>query len=148
MFDGTIVLAGAVSTGGAMRAAEVLGADLCYLGTRFIATRESIAPEDYKAMLVTENETGLIYTDAVNGVPANWLKASLRLAGLDPDACGDGTHRLPANAKPWNTIWSAGQGIALIDDVPSVSEVVRRLQAEYIAACETPSFIEPARASL
>jgi nitronate monooxygenase len=152
IFDGTLVLAGTVSTGSAIRAAEVLGADLCYLGTRFIATRESMAPDAYKAMIVTESETGLVYTDAVSGVPANWLKASLRSAGLDPDAlprrAGADTDHLSREAKPWKTLWSAGQGVGLIDDVPSVSDLVRRLQAEYVAASETPTFAEAARAAL
>ena len=78
MFDGTVVLAGAVSNGATIRAAEILGADLAYLGTRFIATREASAPDEYKAMLVEGTAADVIYTDAVNGMPAMWLKASLR----------------------------------------------------------------------
>ena len=79
MFDGTIVMAGAVSNGAAIRAAEILGADLAYLGTRFIATREAAAPDAYKAMLVEGGVTDVIYTDGVNGLPASWLKASMRI---------------------------------------------------------------------
>src|SRR5579862_4285837 len=86
MFDGTVVLAGAVSDGAAIRAAEILGADLAYLGTRFIATRESSAPEAYKAMLVEGTAADVCYTNAINGIPASWLKASIRAVGLDPDS--------------------------------------------------------------
>jgi nitronate monooxygenase len=142
MFDGTIVMAGAISTGAAIRAAEVLGADLAYLGTRMIATRESAAPDAYKAMLVAGGVTDVIYTRGVNGMAASWLTASLREAGLDPDnlfiPAGRGTDHLPAGKTPWRDIWSGGQGIGLIDDLPSVADLVRRLRAEYAAACAVP----------
>lgn len=85
IFGGTVVMAGAVSTGAAIRAAEILGADLAYMGTRMIATKESAAPEAHKAMLIQGGVTDVLYTKGVNGLPANWLKASLREAGLDPD---------------------------------------------------------------
>src|SRR3546814_14165081 len=83
MFDGTIVLAGAVSTGAVIRAAEILGADLAYIGTRFIATQEAMAPEDYKTMLVEGGVTDVIYTSTVKGMPASWLQGSLRRTGRD-----------------------------------------------------------------
>lgn len=133
MFGGTIVMAGAISTGAAIRAAEVLGADLAYLGTRFIATRESLASAEYKQMLVDGDLTDLRFTERVAGVPANWLAPSMRRAGLDPDKGG-----LPDGVRPWRDIWSAGQGIGLIRDVPPVAEVVRRLRLEYARACEAP----------
>jgi nitronate monooxygenase len=152
MFGGTIVMAGAVSTGAAIRAAEVLGADLAYLGTRFIATKESLASDAYKAMLVEGGVTDVIYTRGVNGLPANWLKASLRAAGLDPDNLfipeGRSTRHLPERTTPWRDIWSGGQGIALIDDVPSVAELVRRLRQEYVDACLLPDFSAAARDAL
>src|SRR5690606_690752 len=85
-FTGVIVMAGAVSNGAAIRAAEILGADLAYMGTRFIATQEAGAPEAYKQMLVDAAPTDLAYTDSVNGVSANWLVPSLRAHGLDPRA--------------------------------------------------------------
>ena len=140
MFAGIVVLAGAVSTGAVVRAAEVLGADLAYMGTRFIATRESAAPDAYKAMLVDGGATDVIYTGAVNGMPASWLKASLREAGLDPDNLGPVPPRhssahLPEGRTPWRNIWSGGQGIQLIDDVPTVADLVVRLRDEYAAAC-------------
>jgi nitronate monooxygenase len=143
MFDGTIVMAGAVSDGAAIRAAEILGADLAYLGTRFIATRESGAPDAYKAMLTSEMPADLVYSGFANGVPAMWMKRSIRELGLDPDALpaplSDGSH-MPPGMKPWASLWSAGQGVALIDDIPSVAELVGRLRAEYAAACAKPAF--------
>lgn len=150
MFGGTIILAGAVSTGAVIRAAEVLGADLAYLGTRFIATKEARVDGRYKQMLASDSSADLLYTPRVTGVPANWMKSSLRLQGLDPEnlpiAKGhrDRSH-LPAGVTPWRDIWSGGQGIDLIHDVPSVAELVRRLRAEYVAACEVPDMAAVAR---
>ena len=144
MYGGTIVMAGAISTGAAVRAGEVLGADLAYLGTRMIATQESAAPDAYKAMLIAGGVNDVIYTRGVNGMAASWLKTSLREAGLDPDNLfipqGRTTGHLVEGKTPWRDIWSAGQGIALIDDVPSVAELVARLQSEYRAACAVPAW--------
>jgi nitronate monooxygenase len=152
MYDGMIVMAGAVSTGATIRAAESLGADLCYLGTRMIATRESAAPQAYKAMLLEGGVTDVIYTRGVNGMAASWLKASLRSIGLDPDNLfipeGRGTEHLPSGKTPWRDIWSGGQGIGLIHDLPSVADLVRRLQQEYVAACAAPDMAAEARAAL
>lgn len=150
MFGGTIVMAGAVSTGAAIRAAEVLGADLAYLGTRFIATQESDAPGDYKRMLVESGITDLAYTPAVNGVAANWLRPSLCRHGLDPAMPAPdqpGTGHLPPGVQPWRNLWSAGQGVGLINDIPTVAELVRRLRREYVQACAAPSFAGAASAS-
>lgn len=145
IFNGTIVLAGSVSTGRAIRAAEVLGADLAYLGTRFIATRESLAPEPYKQMLVADGPDDLIYTPAVTGVPANFLKNSLRGVGLDPDQLpppkGVFQPDLPRNLKGWRDIWSAGQGIGLIDNIPTVAQLVEQLKREYADARNVPSHV-------
>ena len=117
-----------------------------------IATRESAAPEQYKAMLIAGGVTDVIYTKGVNGMPASWLKASLREAGLDPDNLfipeQRGTSHLPEGKTPWRNIWSGGQGIGLIHDIPQVAELVRRLQAEYVAACAVPEMAEAARAAL
>jgi nitronate monooxygenase len=149
MFDGTLVMAGAVSTGAVIRAAEILGADLAYMGTRFIATREAAVPEAYKRMLVEGGAADVIYTKGVNGLPASWLKASLRETGLDPDHLfipeKRGTEHLPPGKTPWRDIWSGGQGIALIDDIPDVAELVARLRAEYVAACAIPDMADAAR---
>jgi len=145
-FDGTLIMAGAVSTGAAIRAAEILGADLAYLGTRFIATEESGAHEAYKALLVSQRSTDLMYTPKISGVAANWLAESMRMVGLDPanlpePAPGQrGTAHLPPTVRPWANLWSAGQGIDQIADVPTVAALVERLRGEYDAACRTPRF--------
>jgi nitronate monooxygenase len=145
MFGGTIVMAGAISNGAAIRAAQVLGADLAYLGTRFIATAESGASPEYKSLLVAERAEGVMYTPRIAGVAANWMIASMRRVGLDPNALPDppkrmGYDHLPDGVKPWSNLWSAGHGIELIDDVPSVAELVSRLREEYCAACAIPPF--------
>jgi nitronate monooxygenase len=151
MYDGTIVMAGAVSTGAVIRAAEVLGADLAYLGTRFIATQEADAPDEYKELLVSQTSTDLMYTGDIAGVPANWMIESIRRVGLDPadlpKPLGRGMRHdhLPPGVTPWKNLWSAGQGVDLIEDIPTVAELVRRLRAEYVAACEAPSMVEAAR---
>jgi nitronate monooxygenase len=143
MFAGTIVMAGAVSTGAVIRAAEVLGADLAYLGTRFIATREAGAPQAYKEMIVEAGVTDVTYTADYTGLAASWMKQSLRQVGLDPDNLvrpeRHGHDHLPDGQKPWKDVWSAGQGAALIDDIPSVVELVARLREEYAAACAVPA---------
>jgi nitronate monooxygenase len=140
-FKGTIILSGAIATGRAILSARAAGADLAYLGTRFLATREANAPEGYKRMLVETNAADIVYTSLFTGVLGNYLKPSIARAGLDPD-------NLPAadksamnfgsgggmEAKAWRDIWGAGQGVGSIDDVPSVAELVARLEAEYRAA--------------
>ena len=151
IFDGTIIMAGAISDGATIRAAEILGADLAYMGTRFIATVESMAPQAYKDMIVSQSSADLAYTGKVAGVPANWLVASLERAGLDlaemPETPAGGKRHdnLPEHLRPWRDIWSAGQGIDVIDDIPTVAQLVRRLREEYVAACATPSMAEAAR---
>jgi nitronate monooxygenase len=150
MFDGALVLAGAVATGAAIRAAEILGADLAYLGTRFIASEESRAQDAYKQLIASGTAADLAYTANPTGVSANWMKESLRLVALDPDALPDrigprGHDHLPAGLRPWRDFWSAGQGLELIDDVPPVAAICSRLRREYLQACRTPDFAEAAR---
>ncbi|OCB27470.1 2-nitropropane dioxygenase [Mycobacterium malmoense] len=149
-FAGTVIMAGAISTGAAIRAAEILGADLAYLGTRFIATQESDVPSEYKRMLVHGNSANLRYTGAISGVPANWLAESIQSLDLDLDELaaprGPMHHdHLPAHVKPWKNLWSAGQGIELITDIPSVAELVSRLRREYVEACMLPDMADTAR---
>ena len=127
-FGGTIAMGGAISSGSAIRAAEILGADLAFLGTRFIATRESMAPPAYKQMLVECGVSDLTYTDRLGGAPANWLTPSLAACEQHPEA------------RPWRDVWSAGQGIELISDIPTVSDLVVRLEAEYRLATVVPPF--------
>jgi nitronate monooxygenase len=134
-FDGIIVVAGGISTGRAVRAVEVLGGDLAYLGTRFIATTESMAEDAYKNMLLTEETKDIVYTNAVSGVPANFMRSSLTAVGLDADnlPAPDGPFQpnLPEHLTAWKTIWSAGQGVGLIDDIPDTADLVARLASEY-----------------
>ena len=136
-FDGTILLAGALSTGSDLLAARAMGADLGYLGTRFIATTESLAEEAYRAEVVAAGTADIVFTASVSSIPANFLRHSLERAGFDPDArpgSPDLAHltRPSANdAKAWRDIWSAGQGVAGIDAVVPVAELVDRLEQEY-----------------
>jgi nitronate monooxygenase len=145
MFDGVILAAGAIATGAAVRAAEVLGADLAYMGTRFIATQESLAAERYKQMLVEADSTSLRYTTYEGGVPANWLLPSLGEAGVAEEILSDPRLALPRELRYWADVWSAGQAVELIDDIPTVAELASRIRSEYIAACATPDMSEVAR---
>ena len=139
LWDGCLVAAGAIGDGFAVRAVEVLGADLAYVGTRFIATRESRATEAYKAMLVASRAGDLVYTDRVSGVYGNFLRPSLAAAGLDPDAGGGAASlALGHEAKAWKTIWSAGHGVSTVHDVPTVAALVARMRGEYAEACRLP----------
>lgn len=136
MFDGLIVLAGAISDGRAIAAAQMLGADLVYMGTRFLATQEAAVDAAYKAMLVEAKTADVLYTPKISGVPANFLTLSMRQHGLDPAALPEihQLHRLPEGQnlpKPWKELWSAGQGVGSIVDVPSVGMLVCRLEDEY-----------------
>jgi len=146
MFGGTLMMAGSISTGAAIRAAEVLGADLAYMGTRFIATKEARVDPAYHEMLVESGSSDLMFTRKVAGVSANWLVRSMERVGLDPKnlplPLGKGMRHdhLPDGVKPWKNLWSAGQGIDLIEDIPCVAELVERLRDEYRAACRLPEF--------
>lgn len=146
MFAGTLLMAGSISTGAGIRAAEVLGADLAYMGTRFIATQESRVDPAYHEMLVECSSSDLMFTGKVAGVPANWLVRSMERVGLDPknlpvpEGKGMRHDHLPENVRPWKNLWSAGQGIDLINDIPSVGDLVERLRSEYRAACSIPVF--------
>ncbi len=142
IFDGTIVLAGAISTGRHIRAAEVLGADLVYMGTRFIATEEAHAPERYKRTIIDSTAADVLYTAYFSGAPANYLVASIIAAGFNPDevlgrrqdATLDFGYRKEGDAKPWRDVWSGGQGVGAIDQILPVAELVRRFKEEYAAA--------------
>jgi nitronate monooxygenase len=136
-YSGTVVLSGAITHGASILAAQALGADLAYIGTRFIASAESAAQPGYKQMLVDSTAADVVYTSYFSGVHGNYLKPSVRNAGLDPDnlPAGDKTKMSFASdrerPKVWKDIWSAGQGIGLIDDVLPVAEIVARLKREY-----------------
>lgn len=134
--DKMLVLSGSISTGGAVAAAIAAGADLAYMGTRFIATTESLAPAGYKQMICDSASKDIVYTSKISGVNANFLIPSLIRAGLDvatmePSKGMDLEHE----AKAWSTVWSAGHGVGAISTVLPVAELARQLIAEYAAAC-------------
>ncbi len=136
-FDGIIVVAGAMSNGAAVRAAQILGADLVHMGTRFIATTESAAAIPYKEMVVASDFKDVICTKALTGAWANKLRPSLVRAGLDPDNLKPRERfdlsNVEEDAKAWKDLWSAGHGVGQIKAVESTRAVVERLQQEYRA---------------
>ena len=150
-----MLLAGSLSTGGDIAAAQMMGADFAYLGTRFIATREASAPDAYKEMVVASRLADIVSTDAVTGIRAAFMKASLDEAGIDLDTPGE--HEPAAideeldealqesNAKkPWRDVWSAGEGVGSVRDIPDVKDLVDQLADEYRIASD--SFSKRSRA--
>jgi nitronate monooxygenase len=138
VFDGTIILSGSMSRGNDVLAAQAIGADLAYLGTRFIATREANAQPEYKQMLVDSLSADIVYTSLFTGVHGSYLRGSIENAGMNPDDLpqADKTSMNFASggsskAKAWRDIWGAGQGVGSIHDVPSVNELVLRMEDEY-----------------
>lgn len=140
IFDGPLVLAGGITTGRDVMAAEALGADFAYVGTRFIATHEALASDAYKAALLEADASQLFYSAAVDGAPVNWLSKSLIAAGADLDVLRTTLPGkvLPASevSKRWRDIWSAGHGVGNINDIVPAAELCRRLKSEYAAACD------------
>lgn len=134
-FDGEIILSGAISNGRAIRAAEVLGADYVYMGTRFIPTQESLAQDEYKEMVVEASGADIVTSDSITGVRANWLKGSLEKVGFDvdnmPPPGAINFLEAASDAKRWRDIWAAGQGVGSIDRKQSIAEVVEQLTEEY-----------------
>lgn len=135
IFDGPIVLSGAIANGGSILAAQAMGADLAYMGTRFIATQEAHAVDDYKRAIVNASASDIVYTNLFTGVHGNYIRESIVNAGLDPEALPQ-SDKTKMNfgsdkAKAWKDIWGAGQAVGLMDDVPSVAELVERLKQEY-----------------
>ena len=135
-FDGEIILAGGMSSGRSVHASQILGADYVYMGTRFIATRESLAQGNYKQMIIESSTRDIVSSDAVTGVKANWLRGSLVSAGYDPDnmpaAANINFAGAASDFKRWRDIWAAGQGVGTIKAVQSISKVVDQLEREYI----------------
>jgi nitronate monooxygenase len=150
IFDGTLILAGCISDGRGIAAARMLGADLAYIGTRFIATKESLGEPGYKDMIIGADATDIVYTDRVSGINGNFLRPSIVAAGLDPDNLPersdvDVRHELSHDRpKAWKQIWSAGQGVGSIDEVLPARELCRRLVGEYERAMH--AFIDSAAA--
>ncbi len=140
-FEKTIILSGCISTGRDIASAMQMGAHLAYMGTRFINTQESKANEDYRKMIIDAGASDVVYTASISGVHANFLGDSLMAAGitkedLKKDTKVDFGKELDTEAKAWKTIWSAGQGVATIDDVVSVSELVNTLKKEFKSSIE------------
>ena len=139
IFDGTIILAGSMSQGNDALAAQAIGADLAYIGTRFIATQEANAPAEYKAMIVASKSADIVYTSLFTGVHGSYLKGSIVNAGMDPDALPEADKSTMnfgsgAGAKAWRDIWGAGQGVGSVHDIPRVNELVLRMEREYLDA--------------
>jgi nitronate monooxygenase len=140
-YDKTILLSGCISTGRDIASALQMGADLAYMGTRFINTTESQATAEYRKMIIESGASDVVYTASISGVHANFLGASLKAAGiteedLKKDRKIDFGKELNTEAKAWKTIWSAGQGVTTIDNVESVSELVANLKSEFKSAIE------------
>jgi len=139
VFGGYIALSGCIGSGRGIAAALALGADFAYLGTRFIATQEASVPEDYKRMLIESTAADIVYTPAISGIPASFLRPSIVRAGLDPATM---KHEGPidlglelSQSKAWRDIWSAGQGVGSIRDIPPAGELCERLIREFRETC-------------
>ncbi len=140
-FDGPIALSGAIANGGAILAAQAMGADLAYIGSAFIATKEANAVQGYKDMIVERGGEDIVYTNLFTGVHGNYLRPSIVAAGLDPDHLPEADPSKMnfasggnQSAKAWKDIWGCGQGIGAVKDVLSAGDLVARLAAEYEAA--------------
>ena len=137
-FDGTIILSGSIGDGYSVASALALGADFAYLGTRFIATHEANAEPEYKQMLIESSANDIVYSNLFTGVLGNYLKPSIQNAGLYPDNLptadksamnfGSGGN---TDSKAWKDIWGSGQGIGLIEDAPTVEDLVSRIRSEF-----------------
>ncbi|WP_420491787.1 NAD(P)H-dependent flavin oxidoreductase, partial [Neobacillus drentensis] len=141
-WDGIIILAGSISTGKGILAAQAAGADLAYMGTRFIVATESMANDEYRQMLVESTQEDILLTDAFSGVMCNMLVPSIKKAGLDPeslvkkDQVNFDSMQRESNAKAWRDIWSAGHGVGAINKIESVSEIINSLESEYKEALQ------------
>ncbi len=141
IYSGTLILSGAMSTGADVLAAQALGADLAYLGTRFIATAEANASAAYKQMLVDSRAEDIVYTSLFSGIPGNYLRGSVSQTGMDPDKLPE-TDKTKMNfgtggntdLKAWKDIWSAGQSVSGIHEVQSVQALIEQMSREYAAA--------------
>jgi nitronate monooxygenase len=141
-FDGPLALSGSIASGGAVLAAQAMGADFAYIGSAFIATEEARAVDAYKQMITESNSDDIVYSNFYTGIHGNYLKGSIRNAGMDPDnlpdsdpskmnfASGEGANA----AKAWKDIWGCGQGIGAVREIVPASALVQRLEREYLAA--------------
>jgi nitronate monooxygenase len=139
-FDGPLLLAGAIATGGGILAAQAVGADMAYIGSPFIATTEARASDAYKQMIVDSQAADIVYSNYFTGIHGNYLKGSIAAMGLDPDALPEADpskmdfEKATTGAKAWKEIWGAGQGVGAIKAVEPVAALVDRLETEYRAA--------------
>jgi nitronate monooxygenase len=140
-FDGVVILSGSMTSGADILAAQAMGADLAYIGTRFIATEEANATPEYKEMIVASAADDIVYSSLFTGVHGSYLKGSIVNSGLDPDHLPEGDKATmdfakasKSDAKAWRDIWGAGQGVGNIEDIPSTRELVLRMEREYNAA--------------
>jgi len=136
-FDGPIALSGAIATGGAVLAAQAMGADFAYVGSAFVATEEARAVDAYKRAIVEGTSDDIVYSSLFTGVHGNYLKASIRAAGLDPDRLPEGDKSqmdMGTARKAWKDIWGSGQGIGAVKAVVPAGELVARLRREYVDA--------------
>ena len=144
-FKKTILLSGCISNGRDVASALQIGADLAYMGTRFINTKESKAPEDYRNMIIDSGANDIVYTAAISGVSANFLRPSLEAMGITEEMLsrpkkidfGNELSAMEKEAKAWSTIWSAGQGVTNISDNPSVEDLIFSMKKEFKTAIET-----------
>lgn len=133
-FDGTIILSGCLSSGRDVAAALMMGADFAYMGTRFIATEEAMAQNEYKQMVVDSGASDITYTPAVSGIPANFMTASLLANGIDPKTLPEHKLDMGEEARAWKTVWSAGQGACGVRETLPVADLVGRLRTEFAEA--------------
>lgn len=133
-FDGTIILSGCLSSGRDVAAALMMGADFAYMGTRFIATEEAMAQNEYKQMVVDSGASDITYTPAVSGIPANFMTASLLANGIDPKTLPEHKLDMGEEARAWKTVWSAGQGAGGVRETLPVTDLVGRLKSEFAEA--------------
>lgn len=137
-FDGVVILSGSMSSGNDALAAQAIGADLAYIGTRFIATQEANAPPAYKQMIVDSSASDIVYTSLFTGVHGSYLSGSIVNSGMDPDNLPEGDKQAMdfgsaggSKAKAWRDIWGAGQGVGTMHDIPPVAELVDRMERDY-----------------
>ena len=139
-FDGPLLLAGAIGTGGGILAVEAMGADMAYIGTPFIATEEARAADAYKQMIADSKAADIVYSNYFTGIHGNYLKGSILASGMDPenlpvaDPSKMDFEKATTGAKAWKDIWGAGQGVGSVKEVVPVAQLVDRLEQEYIAA--------------
>ncbi len=138
IFDGTIILSGSMSCGNDALAAQAIGADLAYIGTRFIATEEANATPAYKEMIVASKSDDIVYTSLFTGVNGSYLRGSIENAGMDPENLPDADKTAMdfgsgggSEAKAWKDIWGAGQGVGTVHDIPPTADLVMRMEDEY-----------------